>query len=214
MQAEDPALAAWPPDLLRAWRDLRLPSLAEQLLAYERLAAEVRRQNQELRRLAGTLADSHRPAEDGGPRLAAALESAQRLADSLARQGTEALIDLHDSCERHASALAAAVERVLAEPPRGWFGRRRPWPDGTAEALRAQAAGARLVAGKAFDRLADAGLSAIDPAPGAAFDPELHRCAGTAPGPSGRVVALELRGWRHGSTLIRPAEVIIGKDNP
>jgi hypothetical protein len=214
MEPEDPALAAWPPELRRAWSELRLPSLADQLLAYERLAAEVRRQNQELRRLAGALAEAPRPGDDAEARLRAALEAAQRLAAGLARQGTEALIDLHDSCERHAAALAGAVERVLAEPPRGWFGGRRPWPAGTAEALRAQAEGARLVAVKALGRLADAGLAAIDPGPGAAFDPELHRCAGTAPGPIGRVVTLERRGWRHGPTLIRPAEVIIGKDTP
>jgi len=211
---DDPAMTAWPAEVRQSWAAMRLPSLADQLLAYERLAAEVRRQNQELRRLATTLTTTQpqTPVDDGG-RLAAALEAVNLLSDGLAKGATTALIDLYEANERHATALALAVETHVAKPvAHGWFGQSIAWPTAITATLRAQVTGARLVANKALDALAAIGLMRIAPSIGDIFDPERHFCAGTRSGPAGRILSLERIGWSHGSTRIRPADVIVGKD--
>ncbi len=212
MADDDAFLAAWPAELREQWAALRLPSLAEQLTAYERLAAEVRRQNQELRRLAAAMQTAPAPAEDGA-RLATALEMAQALADGLAKAGSAVLIDVCESSERHARALDAAVRQLLARPPgRGLFGRALPWDEAARAALTAQAEGAAVVAGKALAALSDAGLKRLEPRPGEAFDPATQRCVGTRSGAPGRILALERAGWARGATIIRPAEVLVGQE--
>jgi hypothetical protein len=209
---DDALLESWPAELREAWTSLRLPSLAEQLLAYERLAAEVRRQNQELRRLTTIVQTVPAPADDGG-RLAAALEAAQALTEGLARSGSAALIEVCESAERHAQALAQTVAGLLGRPAAsGLFGRAIAWDPAVRSALTAQVEGAALVAQKALSALGDAGLSRLEPHPGEVFDPASQRCVGTRPGPAGRIISRERAGWARGSTIIRPAEVLVGQD--
>lgn len=194
--ADDPAFAAWPAEVRIAWAALRLPSLHDLVAAQERVAVEVRRQNQELRRLA----------------QAATVDSSA--ADLLARLGeaqAEVLFTVAESAARHAQAVAGEVAAILAAPPgRGWFGRALAWDAATRDRLLAQVAGARLVHAKARQALEDAGWICIAPAPGDAFDPRLHRCVENVPGAPGHIVARLRDGWRRGEQIARPAEVAVG----
>lgn len=211
--ADDPAFAAWPTEVREAWAGLELPSLHDLLLAQERLAAEIRRQNQELRRLASAAATPPPPAGSEAQALAAALAEARALGSRLASAAATGLIAMAESADRHALALDEAVRGLLARPAgRGLFGQAVPWSDSVRAVLSAQVDGARLVRDKTRQTLADAGLQRLAPAAGEAFDPERHRCTGTAPGPSGRIVTLVREGWRDGAAVLRPAEVIIGID--
>ena len=211
--ADDPAFAAWPADVRIAWAGWELPSLHDLLLGQERLAAEVRRQNQELRRLSQAAAV---PAASAAPDdVARAMAEARLLGERLAAAAAAGLIALAESADRHAAALAAAVQAVLARPAGSdWLGRARPWPEDVRLALASQVEGARLVRDKARQTLVDAGMTRIAPQAGEAFDPESHRCTGTAPGAAGRVLRCEREGWRSGATLVRPAEVVIGAPVP
>lgn len=194
--ANDPAFAAWPADVRVAWAALRLPSLHDLVAAQERLAVEIRRQNQELRRLAQAATPDQGPAE-----LLARLAQAQ----------AEVLFTVAESAARHAQAVADEVTAILAVPPgRGWFGRALAWDATIRTRLLAQVAGARLVQAKARQALEDAGWTCIAPAPGDNFDPHLHRCVENASGPTGRVVARLRDGWRRGEHVARPAEVAVG----
>jgi hypothetical protein len=209
--ADDPAFAAWPAEMRSAWAELALPSLHDLVLAQERLAAEIRRQNQELRRLGERVAAPPAPPPSDSEALARSLAAAHHLGERLAAAAAAGLIALAESADRHAIAIAAAVERLLAGAAgRNWLGRARPWPEDIRQVLSGQVEGARLVRDKARQTLGDAGLTRIAPQPGESFDPETQRCLGTAPGMPGRIVRCERDGWRSSATLLRPAEVIIG----
>jgi|GEM_PF-5484699 hypothetical protein len=209
--AEDPAFAAWPAEVRSAWAELELPSLHDLLLAQERLAAEVRRQNQELRRLSQAVAAPAAPPPSDSDALARSLAAAHHLGERLAAAAAAGLIALAESADRHAIAIATAVDTLLARAAgRDWLGRARPWPEDLRQVLSGQVEGARLVRDKARQTLADAGMTRVAPQAGESFDPETQRCLGTAPGQPGRIVRCERDGWRSGATLLRPADVIIG----
>lgn len=211
--ADDPAFAAWPAEVRQAWAGLELPSLREILAGHERLAAEVRRQNQELRRLAQA-ATAPAPVGGDAQAVAVALAEARALGGRLAAAASNGLITLAESADRHAAALDAAVQGLLARPAgRGWWGAVAYGAEARA-ALLAQVDGARLVRDKARQALADAGLVRLAPAPGSAFDPAQHRATATAPGPAGRIVELLREGWRAGAEVVRPAEVTVGSTIP
>lgn len=208
--ADDPAFATWPAEMREAWAEMKLPSLHDMLLGQERLAAEIRRQNQELRRLAQSVAQPVSSTADADA-LTRTLSEARTLGERLASAAAAGLIALTESTDRHACALDAAVSTLLARPAgHTWLGRARAWPEDLRLGLRAQVEGARLMRDKARQTLTDAGLLRIAPQPGDLFDPDLHRCLSTAPGSPGRVLRCERDGWRSGAALLRPAEVIVG----
>ena len=95
--AEDPAFAAWPAEVRSAWAELELPSLHDLLLAQERLAAEVRRQNQELRRLSQAVAAPAAPPPSDSDALARSLAAAHHLGERLAAAAAAGLIALAES---------------------------------------------------------------------------------------------------------------------
>ena len=211
--ADDPAFAAWPAEVRQAWAGLELPSLREILAGHERLAAEVRRQNQELRRLAQAAAPV--PAGGDAQAVAAALAEARALGGRLAAAASAGLIALAESADRHAAALDTAVQGLLIRPAgRGWWGGAVAYGAEARAALLAQVEGARLVRDKARQALADAGLVRIAPVPGSAFDPGQHRATGTAKGPAGRIIEVLREGWRAGAEVVRPAEVTVGSAIP
>lgn len=75
------------------------------------------------------------------------------------------------------------------------------------------AEGARLVAARGDACLADLGIEPI-PATGERFDPRWHQALEVRPAPpesEGRVIEVVVRGYRRGSKILRPAQVIVGK---
>ena len=214
---DDPAFAAWPAEVRGAWAKLELPSLHDLLLAQERLAAEVRKQNQELRRLGQAVAAPAAPPPSDSEALARSLAAAHHLGERLAAATAAGLIALAESADRHAIAIATAVDNLLARAAgRDWLGRARPWPEDLRQVLSGQVEGARLVRDKARQTLADAGMTRIAPLPGESFDPETQRCLGTAPGLPGRIVRCERDGWRSGATLFcaRPRSLSVRSAPP
>lgn len=212
-----PALFAnWPPDLLASWEAHRLPSLHDLLTTNERLASEVRRQNQELRRLAdaavaaaaGTVATA-----EANARLLTLTEGLRAAADTQQRRLLNGLIEACDSAVRHHQALEEDRTRVLALLPQSrWFG--RPWSGRAAfeRSLVANCDGARLLVQRLRRELDDLGAERLAPQPGEPFDPVWMRCTGRAAGASERVITLERDGWRLHHTVIRPADVLVGKE--
>ena len=63
-----------------------------------------------------------------------------------------------------------------------------------------------------FDEvLDDWGITAITPAPGDSFDPELHEPDGF--GPTGdNITSITARGWQLGTIVLRPAVVALGEE--
>ena len=120
--------ANWPPALLAAWEEHQLPSLHDLLTTNERLASEVRRQNQELRRLAdaasaaaaGTVATA-----EANARLLTMADGLRRAADAQQRQLLNGLIEACDSAARHHHALDEDRVRVLAHVAGPAFARAR-----------------------------------------------------------------------------------------
>lgn len=62
---------------------------------------------------------------------------------------------------------------------------------------------------EAFNEL---GLEKIETM-GVAFDPHLHEAAGEREGPAGEILEEVTSGWKMGDDVLRPARVIVGKEN-
>ena len=208
----------WPPELLEAWERFRLPSLHELLTAQEQLASEVRKQNQELRRLTEAAA-AQAAAAASATATSAATARLVSLADGL-RAAAEVqqqrllsgLIEASDSAVRHHQALDQDRQRLLALlPERDWL--RRPLPARAAldRSLQANCEGARMLVQRLHQQLGDLGAERLAPAVGEPFDPAWMRCTGRAAGQPDRVVGLERDGWRLNTSVIRPADVLVGK---
>lgn len=208
--AEDPALAAWPPEVREAWLALSLPSLEDILLAQERLAAEIRRQNQEIKRLGQTLSTPVPPSA-GTDEIAATIRDLRQVHAQESRSIINALITVADAVERHARALAEFPQVLAQVPQKGFFGRPYPWRLALERTLDSHAEGGALVSDKTIQTLLDLGCVRLAPEPGTPFDPSLHRCVETAVGTPGYIVRLVRVGWRRGETVLRPADVIVGK---
>ena len=73
--------------------------------------------------------------------------------------------------------------------------------------------GVRLVRSELSGALARAGIESFSPL-GEAFDPSLHEAVATAPAPdgggSGKVIEVYQDGYRLGSSVLRPARVLVG----
>lgn len=206
--------ANWPPALLAAWEQYQLPSLHDLLTTNERLASEVRRQNQELRRLAeaaaaaaaGTVATA-----ESNARLLTLADGLRRAADTQQRRLLSGVIEACDSATRHHRALDEDRVRVLARlPKRTWWGQSLPGRDALERSLQASCDGARLLMQRLRQELDDQGAERLTPSPGEPFDPAWMRCTGRAPGALDRVISLERDGWRLQGNLIRPADVLVG----
>lgn len=85
----------------------------------------------------------------------------------------------------------------------------------TATDLNAVKEGFALVVGKLHSILKSKGLSAMDTAAGADFDPELHEAITEIPAPTenlqGKVVDVIEKGYYLNEKLIRHAKVVVGK---
>ncbi|MFW5750548.1 MAG: nucleotide exchange factor GrpE [Planctomycetota bacterium] len=191
--------SGWSDELCAQWAACELPGLHDFLLAQERLAMEVRRQNRELQRLAAV---AERQVDPADAPAAGASAGSQR-----------ALLALADAVERLAGGLARASDAVaLALPPRRrWFASRTPWRERVGEIMRAQEEGGRLVVERMRDALDAAHLTAIEPRAGDVFDPACHRAVKLEPGEEGRIVGLLRRGYRSGETVVRAAEVAVAR---
>ncbi len=203
--------AHWPPELLADWERHRLPSLHDLLIAQERLAGEVRRQNQELRRLADAAAQPS--PVDTGARLLALADDLRAAAADQRRKTLRGLIEATDSAERHSLALDEDRGRILAAlPKRHWLGWTLPGREALARSLDASCDGARLLVQRLHHELDELGAMRLAPDPGDAFDPSCMRCTGRAVGAAGQIIVLERDGWRLDDTVIRPADVLVGGD--
>lgn len=111
-----------------------------------------------------------------------------------AREGQEALVRGKTEVGRAVLPAVDALERALTAEG-----------DGLAE-------GVALVHKELESALASAGIEAIDPT-GDEFDPELHEALSSRPASDGEepgtVVETVQRGYRIGTTLIRPARVVV-----
>jgi molecular chaperone GrpE len=128
--------------------------------------------------------------------------AARESEDALRRGKTEvgkAVLPALDSLERALAANPVGPGREAEEPTGG---------DPLAE-------GVALVHKELQSALAAAGIEAIDPT-GEAFDPELHEALSSRPAEDGEepgiVVETVQRGYRIGTTLIRPARVVVTSD--
>ena len=111
-----------------------------------------------------------------------------------AREGQEALVRGKTEVGRAVLPAVDALERALTAEG-----------DGLAE-------GVALVHKELESALASAGIEAINPT-GETFDPELHEALSSRPAEDGEepgtVVETVQRGYRIGTTLIRPARVVV-----
>lgn len=208
--SQDTALAAWPEDLRKAWASLRLPSLHDLVVAQERLAAEIRRQNQELRRLAeARVPAAETVVQDDWLRLLRPLEAQVR--ENRSAQ-SRILIAVADAVENQVRAMDEAAEETERLIPRtiGLLRRQPAWRTQVSRILEGQIAGASMVATKIADALDQLGIRPLCPPIGTPFDPAEMRAVGTVPGAEPNRIARVLRpGYRDRSDLIRPADVVI-----
>ncbi|MBR6021877.1 MAG: nucleotide exchange factor GrpE [Kiritimatiellae bacterium] len=81
----------------------------------------------------------------------------------------------------------------------------------------AVAEGFRLIRDQLWAALQKAGLEAVEPAAGDAFDPAVHEAITQLPSPDipeGHIVARTRAGYRLGAKLLRPAQVVVSSGVP
>ena len=84
------------------------------------------------------------------------------------------------------------------------------------EAAEQVAAGVAASRARVIDRFAQLGFETIAPL-GEPFDPHLHQAMAVVSSteyPEGAVCAVQRRGWRYGSFLVRPAMVMVAAAEP
>lgn len=201
MTDDDPR--SWPPELQRQWAETDLPGLRDFLLAQERLAMEIRRQNRELRRLADAQAE-HKPPPADGPSIPLPQQECFLLADSIER--------LRESLT---SLAAIGAQATAGRPRRRCFGLLPPAPQpplldaGVVSLID----GSELLGERLRDLLRGCGIEPIRPEADDAFDARLHKAVALSDdGPPGRVVELLRAGYRHRDQVLRPAEVAVGRE--
>jgi len=191
LYADELSLGTWTAETLAAYQDLELPSLHDFLVTQEKLAAEIRRQNREIRALAERVEESSAPPPVIAP-----------------KSGESTVIALFDAMH---SVVKHTQVQVDGLPQPGFFSSRRK-RDATAAQLRAVREGLAIGYAKAESLLTDYGLASIDPKPGEKFDPSQNRAVHRENAEtSGLVVRVVRLGLRRAEQIVRPADVIISK---
>ncbi len=200
--------AGWTADLVRAWQELELPPIPEILVAGERCAAEVRKQNLELAHLRRLCEERMGPAGETGE-TDETVETDEAVVAVEARDLLALILDLDALLRRHVDSLATLGGTITRIPHR-----RLGWPIPARDEAEGRLAtvdeGARLICQRLRRTLLAIDCHPIAPAPGEPFDPDRHRAVERRPGGTPeRIAALLDVGWARSTTIIRPAAVAV-----
>lgn len=163
-----------------------------------------------------TTTEALEPADDELAVLAAALEAANERfmrasaeADNIRRRA-ERQVE-----EAHKYALEKFARELLGVQDSLDQAMQIELDDAASAAVAPMREGISLIARQFGDTLARFSIQPVDPAPGDAFDPELHQAVSTqaAPDmPAGRVVQVIQKGFCLQQRLLRPAMVIVSAE--
>ncbi len=229
----------WPDWLLEKYESLPLPSLYDFILSQEKLAAEIRKQNRELKANTETLQEMTETMEQFSQKLQEVEECIHPEKDGLVHDQDEdepftghaknsysdappepklketynLIIHAADALVNMLNGIERSKEEILKIVPEttGFLVKRKPeWRLFLEKALDGCTEGINAMRQKFLSQLADLGIELICPHCGSEFDPRLHRAVETVSGDKNGCIAKVIRyGYKMGDEIIRFADVSI-----
>ncbi len=194
---------AWPEEVCSAYEKMSLPSLYEIFLVNEKLAAESRKQNQEIRALREKVYQTLE-------KLRREEQTKEEEQENELREIEKVIITLMDSIFQLSSSSKKAKQSLLSILPakEGWRRRSPTWRNHAERILDSYDDGVNMIQEKLqffFDELS---ITPIFPKKGDPFSPQLHcaveQCSGGKPGVIAEVYRI---GYLRNGQLIRYADV-------
>jgi hypothetical protein len=217
---------AWPEWLLESYGKLSLPSLYDYLLNQEKLAAEIRKQNKELRVHSEALKSMQNSVGEVLDQLKEVvvyqhnLETTSRESDEQreesdpsVKQMQQTLIGMMDALFNLLEATAHSNETLLTIIPEwtGFWKKSKPsWRIQSEQILKGHYSGIELIRDKLLSALMDSDISVIIPQIGTLFDPNLQRAVEQVSGGESRRIAKVIRyGYQRREDILRYADVAV-----
>jgi hypothetical protein len=227
----------WPNWLLEKYAELPLPSLYDFILSQEKLAAEIRKQNRELRVQSEMIKDLPSQVENSLQKLQASTEKFDELNEedeATLDEEDEKTLDEEDQSQKIPievyeiqsllmfgmdaifnllNGMEKSQEQILTVVPEkiGFLIRKKPeWRCYLEEALKGYAQGIDTVRQKMLGHLADAQIEIISPSSGDVFDPSSHRALEAIKGGKRGCIAYSIRyGYKVHNQILRFADVSV-----
>lgn len=212
----------WSEELLESYGKLSLPSLYDYLLSQEKLAAEIRRQNKELRANSSVLNSLQDNMGEVLEQLQEVINAQENLKtaprreneiDSSVKQMQQVLIGMMDALFNLFEASNHFNQTLLHTIPEltGFWKKSKPqWRTQTEQILASYYLGIELIRDKALSALVDSGISVIIPLIGTPFNPNVQRAVEQVGGGKSRCIAKLIRyGYQRRDEIIRYADVVV-----
>jgi hypothetical protein len=210
MSDVDPAKEGASPSLSDKYESLRIPSLFDFLLSQEKLAAEIRRQNKEIRSLTDGMKQIKEQIEEIGMEEQPLFVPQEKgITDKDARQ---ILMQALDGIWNLFKAGEKAFDSIVSVVPKKrffYFGT-PAWRSHVETVLCGFSSGLQALDAKIRNSLAEMDIHVIAPERGDLFNPVYHRAIeNTAKEPKGEIQEVIQYGYLLGDVVIRYAEVSI-----
>ncbi|NGX61651.1 MAG: Protein GrpE [Chlamydiae bacterium] len=203
-------IASWPEEVQEAYEQAEVPSPYEILLAYEKLASEVRRQNKELRSYGNALSELPDSIHD---LLQDTLSTwTTSLPQSSHEEVFTSFADSLQNITTQATSTIETLQKTLPHSPLSAFLTHKTWETLAQSLLTSLQDALQLLLNKSHSILADQGIELIAPETGDSFTATLHRAIETrSGGEAGTIAELIRSGYRNNQLVIRPADVAVYK---
>ena len=216
----------WTEELLESYGKLPLPSLYDYLLNQEKLAAEIRKQNKELRVNSETINNMQNSMNEVLTQLKESADFQENLeivprenqedrnlTDPSVKQMQQVLIGMMDALFHLLEATTHSNQtllRILPELTGFWKQSKPSWRTQAEEILEGYYSGIELIRDKALSSLVDSEISVIVPQVGEPFNPKIQRAVEQVSGGESRLIAKIIRyGYQRRDEIIRYADVAV-----
>lgn len=207
----------WPEEIIEAYENIAIPSFYDFVLANERLSAEIKKQNKDLKAIYGILSklfedfsllQEEKTSGNDQKELKQALEQHYL---TTKKQDQEILIQTADSMRLFVEAIDTTLEEIfeLLKPQKKIFGIKKVDSKQIKKKVLQIKEGALLSNKKLLSSLSDLGLELITPKSGERFSPAEHRCVETITGGTKGTICETIRiGYKNQERILRFADVV------
>jgi molecular chaperone GrpE len=177
--------------------DQRVPTLYDFVLASEKMAAEIRKQNKEIKILTALL-------QEQNERELAKKEDISLIKTTL--QMVDSSFCLSEAIQKTSAAIIATLPSGI------WFfnSQKKEWKSRVESLLASLIEGVRLIQVKNQAVLEDLNVEMISPFVGEEFSPGIHKAVEQLSGKPGSILKVLQRGYRYKGKILRYAQVAIG----
>ncbi len=197
--------AGWPDDLIQSYKELPLPTLYDFAVSEEKLGAEIRRQNKEIKALTDKIVKMGSSLENEVARQKSLPSEEKKRYQHSLMQAFDALAQLEDQVHKsmeETSKKSDCNKRLTKK--------KHEKSKKTDSILESLLQGVSIIQEKFLSSLADVDLEPFSPKQGDAFYPEEHRAVlQTEGGVRGQIHKTIRLGYKTAKEILRCADVVI-----